>query len=93
MSSEPAREIPAQAADKKYVRTGRLISYAVGLAGQNISYGYIGSWLFYYLEYVRGISPKLSGIITGVSRIWDSINDPIVGAMVDKHRFRSVEKL
>lgn len=93
MSSEPAREIPAQAADKKYVRTGRLISYAVGLAGQNISYGYIGSWLFYYLEYVRGISPKLSGIITGVSRIWDSINDPIVGAMVDKHRFRSGEKL
>ena len=93
MSSEPAREIPQGNSEIKYVRTGRLISYAVGLAGQNISYGYIGSWLFYYLEYVRGISPKLSGIITGVSRIWDSINDPIVGAMVDKHRFRSGEKL
>lgn len=92
MSEENIREIPEDLS-KRYVKTGKLFSYAAGLAGQNISYGYISNWLFYYLEYVRGISPKLSGVITGVSRIWDSINDPIVGAMVDKHKFRSGEKL
>ena len=93
MSDNLMRDLPEESAGKKYVKTGNLLAYAVGLAGQNISYGYISGWLFYYLEYVRGISPKLSGIITGVSRIWDSINDPIVGAMVDKHKFRSGEKL
>ncbi len=93
MSEEIIRTGETAPADKQYVRTGNLLAYSVGLAGQNISYGYISGWLFYYLEYVRGISPKLSGVITGVSRIWDSINDPIVGAMVDKHRFKNGEKL
>lgn len=75
------------------VSNKKLFAYSVGLAGQNLSYNYISSWLFYYLENIRGIDARLSGIITGVSRIWDSINDPIVGAMVDKHKFKNGEKL
>ena len=93
MSEEIIRAEETDSGEKKYVRTSNLIAYSAGLAGQNISYGFISGWLFYYLEYVRGIPPKLSGVITGVSRIWDSINDPIVGAMVDKHRFKNGEKL
>lgn len=91
--SEEIRSLDSELINKKYVKTSNLLAYSVGLAGQNMTYNYISSWLFYYLESVRKIPPKLSGVITGVSRIWDSVNDPIVGAMVDKHKFKNGEKL
>lgn len=75
------------------VETGRLFSYSVGLCGQNMTYFYISGWLFYYLTSVLGINSVTVGIITSISRAWDSINDPIVGALVDKHQFRNGEKL
>jgi len=75
------------------VPTGKLLAYATGLVGQNFTYGFIAGWLFYYLEYIRQISPKISGIITGISRVWDSINDPIIGGLIDKHKFKNGEKL
>lgn len=71
----------------------RLLAYSVGLAGQNMTYGFISNWLFYYLEYVRKIPAVTAGLITGISRVWDSVNDPVVGALVDKHRFKSGEKI
>lgn len=91
--SDEIRPLDESQSTKRYVTTGNLLAYSIGLAGQNMTYNYISNWLFYYLEYVRKISPKLSGVITGVSRIWDSVNDPIVGAMVDKHKFKSGDKL
>ncbi len=79
--------------NKNYVQNGRLLSYAVGLAGQNISYAYTSGWLFYYLTSVLKIDSKIVGLMTGITRTWDSINDPLVGALVDKHRFKNGEKL
>ncbi len=93
MYLESRRNPDQLASTDNRVKRGNLFSYALGLAGQNISYGFISGWLFYYLEYVRKISPKVSGLITGISRIWDSVNDPLVGAMVDRHRFKNGEKL
>ena len=78
---------------KRYVPVSNLLGLSVGLAGQNMCYGYISSWLFYYLTSVLKMDSVVVGIITSVSRAWDSINDPIVGAMVDKHKFKNGEKL
>lgn len=78
-------------ADK--VNSGRLFSYAVGLAGQNMTYAYISNWLFYFMTSVMKIDSVMVGIITSVTRAWDSVNDPIVGALVDRHRFRNGSKL
>lgn len=75
------------------VQNGRLFSYAVGLAGQNMTYAYISNWLFYFMTSVMKIDSVMVGIITSVTRAWDSINDPIVGALVDKHRFKNGAKL
>ena len=85
--NQPAQE------KQKYVKNGRLLSYAVGLGGQNLSYGFISQWLFYYLTSVVGVNSKIVGLMTSITRTWDSINDPIVGALVDRHRFRNGEKL
>ena len=80
-------------ASVRYVPTKNLLAYAVGLAGQNMSYGYISGWLFYYMTTILKIDSVIVGLITSISRIWDSVNDPIVGALVDKHKFKNGEKL
>ena len=77
--NQPAQE------KQKYVKNGRLLSYAVGLGGQNLSYGFISQWLFYYLTSVVGVNSKIVGLMTSITRTWDSINDPIVGALVDRN--------
>ncbi len=78
---------------RQYVSTGKLLAYSTGLAGQNISYGFVSGWLFYFMTSILGINSVVVGAITSISRAWDSVNDPIVGAMVDKHRFKNGEKL
>lgn len=82
-----------QSEKKQYVSNGRLLSYAVGLAGQNMTYAYISQWLFYFLTTVLKVDSKTVGYITSITRAWDSVNDPVVGALVDKHRFKNGEKL
>ncbi len=71
-----------------------LFAYATGIAGQNMNYGFINGWLFYFCNNVLKISADAVGMITGISRLWDSINDPIIGALIDRHTFKkSGEKL
>lgn len=70
-----------------------LFAYAAGIAGQNMHYGLISGWLFYFCNNVLKISADAVGMITGISRLWDSINDPLIGALIDKHRFKNGEKL
>ena len=54
--------------NRKYVKNGRLLSYAVGLGGQNLSYGFISQWLFYYLTSVLGVNSKIVGLMTSITR-------------------------
>ncbi len=71
-----------------------LFAYAAGIAGQNMNYGFINGWLFYFCNNVLKISADAVGLITGISRLWDSINDPIIGALIDRHTFKKTgEKL
>lgn|GEM_PF-5447401 len=70
-----------------------LLSLSGGLTGQNMTYGYVANWLFYFMEKILHIKPFTVGSINGIMRIWDSINDPIFGAVIDRHRFKSGEKL
>lgn len=75
------------------VANNRLFSYAAGLAGQNISYNFISSRLFVFMNTVLGIDPKKTGLITSISTLWDAVNDPIVGTLVDARKFRPGNKL
>ncbi len=71
-----------------------LFAYAAGIAGQNMHYQFINGWLFYFCNNVLKISAEAVGYITSISRLWDSINDPILGALIDRHAFKkSGEKL
>ncbi len=92
MNNNPKNKLAEQNGGDS-VANGRLLSYAVGLAGQNMTYSYISGWLFYFMTSVLRINSVTVGLITSITRAWDSVNDPIVGALVDKHRFKNGEKL
>jgi len=70
-----------------------LLRYATGIAGQNTTYGTISSWVKYFLMTALGINPILVGLCLMIPKIWDAVNDPIIGAIVDKHIFKNGEKL
>ena len=75
------------------VANNRLLSYAVGLAGQNANYGFVSNRLFVFLNTVLKIDSRATGWITGFSTLWDAINDPIIGTLVDARKFKPGRKL
>lgn len=75
------------------VANNRLLSYAVGLSGQNMTYGFISSRLFVFLNTVLGISASKTGMITGISTMWDAINDPLIGSIMDHRKYKPGYKM
>ena len=75
------------------VSNRRLLSHAAGLAGQNMAYNLVSTRLFVFLNTVLGIPAEKTGIITGVSTMWDAINDPLIGSLMDHRRHRPGYKL
>ena len=75
------------------VANNRLLSYAVGLAGQNANYGFVSQRLFVFLNTVLKIDSRKTGWITGFSTLWDAVNDPIIGTLVDSRKFKPGRKL
>lgn len=68
--------------NKKLFKEG--IGYGVGAIGLDLSYGMFYSYLSIYLAKVLGISPWFLLIITPLARLWDGINDPMMGSIVDR---------
>ncbi len=68
----------------KKVSLGEKLGYGVGAVGLDLSYGMFYSYLSIYLTNALGISPAFLLIITPLARIWDGINDPMMGMIVDK---------
>lgn len=82
------------ALEQGLVPNKRLFAYAAAIAGQNMNYQFINSWLFYFCNNILKIKAEYVGYITGISRIWDAVNDPLVGALIDRHTFKKTgEKL
>lgn len=80
-------------AEEGYVPNREGLNFAAGLCGQNITYGLVSGWFFYFCTDVLKISPFHVGILTSVTRLWDGINDPIVGALVDHRKTKPGQKL
>lgn len=91
---EKQRKSESEILSQGYIPNRRLFAYAAGIAGQNFHYQFINGWLFYFINNILKIDAKIVGYITGGSRLWDAINDPIVGVLIDRHTFkRTGEKL
>jgi glycoside/pentoside/hexuronide:cation symporter, GPH family len=64
------------------------MAYGAGDLGPAITANLLGFFLLPFLTSVAGLNPGIAGILLAVSKIWDAINDPIVGVLTDRTRSR-----
>lgn len=66
----------------------KYLGYGVGAIGLDLSYGMFYSYLNKYLTDVLKLSSNFLLILTPLARIWDGINDPMMGTIVDNTKFK-----
>ncbi|MGL6312844.1 MFS transporter [Vibrio sp. WXL103] len=60
------------------------VGYALGDVGNSLTFGMTSAFLLLYYTDVLGISAAAAGTLFLIARIWDGINDPMMGAFCDK---------
>lgn len=74
--------------NQKGKRYMRYFGYGIGAVGLDLSYGLFYSFLANYLTDVLMMPALFLLILTPLARIWDGINDPMMGTIVDNTRTR-----
>jgi sugar (glycoside-pentoside-hexuronide) transporter len=62
--------------------------YGLGTTGEQFPFFFVNSYLMFFLNIVVGIPAMAVGTLFLLSRIWDAINDPIMGHIADRTRSR-----
>ena len=78
-----ANNAPQGRALKTYTKKESAMYY-VGLAGQNVFYNIIGTALTYYLQFTILIPAFTVSVIMAIARVWDAVNDPMMGTIVTR---------
>lgn len=63
----------------------QIFGYTVGDLGINLNFQLIGFYLAYFYTDVFGLSPAHVAGLFLVARIWDAINDPLMGYLADRN--------
>jgi melibiose permease len=58
-------------------------SYGIGALGKDMACGIVNTFLMFYFTDVVGLAPAFLGVLFLVGRIWDAVNDPMAGWLVD----------
>ncbi len=61
-----------------------LVGYACGDLGGCMTFAILGSFLTPYYTEIAGISMRAVTIMYLILKIWDAVNDPMMGALMDK---------
>jgi len=62
--------------------------FGFGALGMDLSYGLFFTFLNYYLTDTLFLHPMFLMVLTTIARVWDGVNDPIMGAIVDGTKSR-----
>jgi sugar (glycoside-pentoside-hexuronide) transporter len=64
------------------------LGYALGDLANNLMFQLSVLYLLFFYTDVAGISPAAAGILFLAARIWDAVNDPMMGVIIDHTRSR-----
>ena len=65
-----------------------VFAYGFGDVGCNFSWMFVGNFLMFFYTDVFGISMAAVATLMLVSRVWDAVNDPVVGLLADRTNTR-----
>jgi len=69
---------------KKTIGVSEKFGFGIGALGKDIVYMLISSYLLYYYNTVLGMDSVFIGTVMMAARIFDALNDPIMGIIVAK---------
>ncbi|HCG63936.1 MAG: hypothetical protein CVV48_11045 [Spirochaetae bacterium HGW-Spirochaetae-4] len=70
------------------IGTKEKLAYGFGCFGQNFSYYFLSNYILFFYTDIFGILPAVAGTLLLITKIWDGINDPLMGILVDRTRSR-----
>lgn len=74
--------------NRRYVGIKENVIFGVANGGQVMSFSLITSYLTYFYVNIFNISPKIVATMLFLEGIWDTLNDPLMGTIVDRTRTR-----
>ena len=60
------------------------LAYGAGDLGPAITANIMAFYLLVFFTNVAGIRPAVAGLILLIGKVWDAVNDPIVGVLSDR---------
>ena len=72
--------------EKRLVGKGEIAAYSLAGGGQNFCYALVTGYLMYYYINVFGIHPQIVSIMLLLEGIWDIVNNPLAGFLIDRTR-------
>lgn len=70
--------------EKRKASKAATLCYGFGDLASQFVWTYVGSYLTIYYTDIVGIAPIAVSVIMMVARIWDAINDPMMGAIAER---------
>ena len=58
--------------------------YGLGAVGKDMVYALSASYVMYYYQDILGISATFVGVVLMAARVFDALNDPFMGIIVEK---------
>lgn len=71
--------------EKKYVPKKEVTSYAIAALGQGLVYSCMSSYITDYYMNVLTLNAMFVILLMLFARVWDAINDPMMGMIMDRH--------
>ena len=73
---------------KKYVPASESRVYAIAALGQGLVYSCMSSYVTDFYMNVLALDAMFVIMLMLLARVWDAINDPLMGIIVDRHKTR-----
>ena len=72
---------------------GEKLAYGAGDLGTSITTNLLSFFLLFFFTNVAGLDPALAGLVLLIGKIFDAINDPIIGVLSDRTKSKMGRRL